>query len=341
MRRALLIIALLALFAAATCYWWQPANHFHRPATLQSQSQVPVNAVREEPAVSALETVDALPLSSAPSSDVTVPPAVPDGQAALNESDFQKLRTLNHFSRDGVQRIAKALEPLRRWAQTDPAGAARWIGENLQGEGRARALEEVFAIWGQSSPREALAWLGLAGSAEGFRSAYAAAFAGFAYTDPAGAADWLSGAGNRAPSDGWSVLFSAWGQRDPDAAVNWAVANLTDDVRTSLLPELLASLRTPNATSQLLTNLASSTSNDVLARAARLAAPSDPAFALHLASQITDGTRNSVQAEIRDGRAKNAPSREVVDAAPAAVVSEPPVTGTVRLERLGNSSPSP
>ncbi len=338
MRRSHVLAAVVTLLAAATFYFSRSTKPPRPPAVaVESHSEASEDSSADSQGISAVETGNALP--PAPSSTVArVPDAPTDNQGALTEADFQKLRTLNRFSRDGVQRIGKAIEPLRRWAQSDPASAAQWVNGNLYGDGRARALEEVFGIWGQSSPRDALAWLAAAGSAEGFRSAYAVALSGFAYTEPTGAADWLRQAGNRAPSDGWSILFSAWGQQDPDGAASWATANLTEDIRARLLPELLQYLRTPSATSQLISNTSPAIANDALAQAARLVAQSDPQFALRLASQITGATRSEVQADIMNGRTTNAPNRDPANAAPTAVVSEPPVTGSLPPDAAKSNS---
>jgi hypothetical protein len=244
--------------------------------------------------------------------------------AGMSDVAAAKLQELDLLSDPDANALLKALEPLREWARRDPAAAAAWVLANLHAGARGHALEEVFGLWGQSAPADAIEYLRTAGSVEGLHGAYAAAFSGFAHTDPEAAAAWLLDAGNRTPPDGWSMLIAAWGQSDPEAAARWAAANLPADRRDSLLPELLAHLRTPAATGIILAQVDPAAANQALVAAARLASHIEPAFAMDLASRISDPSlRGSAQAETLGVWARANPAEAAATAAQLGIAPPP------------------
>jgi hypothetical protein len=200
---------------------------------------------------------------------------------------MDRLKALGRYLAGGdAALLDTALDPLRRWAAVAPGAAAEWVLAHLSGEARTRALDEIFGSWGQSAPNEALAWLNSHGPREAMTAAYEATLSGFAREDPAAAADWLRDHGSR--GNLWETVFSAWGEKAPEEAARWVLANLPQHERDAQLAALLGNLQSADAARLLIANSPAASADAALQTSAQAAAHRDGAFAGELASMIQD-----------------------------------------------------
>lgn len=70
--------------------------------------------------------------------------------------------------------------------------------------------------------------------------------------DGRSSARWLQSHPNHASRENLKILLSRWGDREPGPALRWASAHLSAELRSALLPNLLAALWSESAMQTLL-----------------------------------------------------------------------------------------
>ena len=210
-----------------------------------------------------------------------------------------------------------ALAPLRAWAAQDPAAAAQWAVENLEGAARRRALTEVIALWAARSPQQALAWLDAQRTYEGNEEPYSAAFAALATGDAPAAAAWLQQHPDLASRENHEILLSHWTASDAPAASAWLRTSLSPAMQEALLPTVLAGLNDPHAAAAIVAAVQPQFPDAALNAASSAAGQAAPQYALDLAVQVSDeASRATLTENIQRGFAP--PAAGMVEIAPPA-----------------------
>ncbi|MGK0190292.1 MAG: hypothetical protein ACI9R3_006115 [Verrucomicrobiales bacterium] len=129
----------------------------------------------------------------------------------------------------GDERARAIEEVLDGWAQTSPADAAAYI-DGLPLDARTdRQIAQVAREWGRRNPSDAAAWLGSQEESAGKRDSIGEVMWNWTTTDPEAASTWLSEQpAGQSYDAGAGALAKAAFESDPAAAITWA-ATIGDD----------------------------------------------------------------------------------------------------------------
>jgi hypothetical protein len=181
------------------------------------------------------------------------------------------------------------------YAQRDPAGAARWVGEHRGEDGYEAA---VAAVAGQSASNDPIAAAGLLDSIEWSRApdaanAARAVAAAWARREPRAAASWVAALGNDdAKTAATAALSGAWARRDLAGARGWAMELPASPARDAAIVQVLGAATGTTLDPGLLDAFSSTAARDRgLSQAVSMIAQRDSDAAHAIADRyITDPT---------------------------------------------------
>lgn len=121
-------------------------------------------------------------------------------------------------------------------ATSDPAVAARFT-ERVPSGMRATWIAQTARVYAIADPVGAIDWLSRYEGQSDHETGMRFAFAEFARRDPDAAARALESVGGDARVAAAGVVADVWGQRDPQAAVQWAASLSDSRMRAAAVPE--------------------------------------------------------------------------------------------------------
>ncbi|MES2924380.1 MAG: hypothetical protein V4819_22705 [Verrucomicrobiota bacterium] len=179
---------------------------------------------------------------------------------------------------------------IRGLSQSDPARATELLASMPRSEERARGLDFILPHLLQQGSEATRAWIASLADDSLKNGAMERVADKLAATDPAGTASWLLANPGQASDRRMDDIYSAWAQKDQQAALSSFTALPAGDTRSNALRGVISSIATesPKAAVSLMDRYPDDVNDRVIQNFVWHAFGSDPATAISAIARIGD-----------------------------------------------------